>query len=438
MQFRSATAALLLALALVTSRGLGAQVTGGAAPTTTDSTQTGAVRAFLDCNSPRCDFDFMRDQIRWVNWVRDRLFADVQLLVTSLGTGAGGTEFTVNAIGLDKYRGKADTAVVFIPPNESDDNARRALARTFSLLLGPYAAKSPLASRLTMTYAAPAATPGTSGPVRDPWNFWVFRLGANGFANGEKQSNFRHVNLNVSANRVTEAWRISLNSNLGYDESRFDLGEEGQFVNLQRNYGLNSLVVKSLGPHLSAGLAVNASRSDFFNQDLVVRVAPAVEYNFFPYQEFTRRQLTAYYSLGVSSFRYKETTIFDRDQETRPVHNATLNWSARQPWGNVNLNVFGTQYLHDTQRYNYGAGGNINLRITRGLSVNFGGNYSRVADQLYLRKGALDDNQIIARQQALATNYRYFGNFGVSYTFGSIYNTIVNPRFGGSSGGQFF
>ena len=428
---------LPLALALAAPRPLYAQTTGAPAAAS-DSTRTGAVRVFLDCQSPRCDFDFMRDQIRWVNWVRDRLFADVQLLVTSLATGSGGSEFTVNAIGLDRYRGRADTAIVNVPPNESDDNARRALAGTFSLLLAPYAAKSPLASRLTMTYAAPAETPGASGPVRDPWNFWVFRVGANGFANGEKQSNFRYVSLNTSANRVTEAWRISLNANLGYDESRFDLGEEGQFVNLQRNYGVNTLVVKSLGQHWSAGVTASATHSDFFNQDVVVRVAPAVEYNFFPYREFTRRQLTAYYSIGVASFRYKETTIFDRDQETRPVHNATLNWSARQPWGNVNLNLFGTQYLHDTQRFNYGAGGNINLRITKGLSVNFGGNYSRVADQLYLRKGALDDNQIIARQQALATNYRYFGNFGVSYTFGSIYNTIVNPRFGASRGGQEF
>lgn len=432
---------LSLVLALGAPAASNAQTTGAPPTPAPDSTQTGAVRVFLDCHSHRCDFDFMRDQIRWVNWVRDRLFADVQLLVTSLNTGSGGSEFTVNAIGLEKYRGRADTAVVFIAPNESDDNARRALARTFSLLLAPYAAKTPLASRISMTYAAPAVSAGTSGPVRDRWNFWVFRIGANGFANGEKRSNFRFLNLNTSANRVTEAWRISLNSNLGYNESRFDLGNEGKFVNLQRNYGVNALVVKSLGPHWSAGLSAEAEHSDFFNQDVVLSVAPAVEYNVFPYKEFTRRQLTAYYSLGVSSFRYKETTIFDRDEETRPVHNATLNWSARQPWGNVNLNLFGTQYLHDTRRYNYGAGGNINLRITKGLSLNFGGNYSRVADQLYLRKGTLDDNQIIARQQALATNYRYFGNFGVSYTFGSIYNTIVNPRFGGSRGGggvEFF
>jgi hypothetical protein len=42
--------------------------------------------------------------------------------------------------------------------------------------------------------------------------------------------------------------------------------------------------------------------------------------------------------------------------------------------------------------------------------------------------------------RALATGYRYFANVGLSYTFGSIYNTVVNPRFQsfGSQGGGFF
>ncbi len=393
----------------------------------------GAIRVYLDCQSSRCDFDFMRDQLRWVNWVRDRMFADVQLLVTSLATGSGGSEFTVNAIGLEKYRGHADTAVVFIQPNEADDVARRSLARTFSLLLAPYAAKTELASRLSISYAAPSATSEAAKPARDRWNFWTYRIGTNGYTSGEKRSSFRFFNLNLSANRVTAAWRASFNTNLGYEENSYDLGEEGKFLNLQRNYGANALIVKSANEHWSVGVTGGANHSDYFNQDLAARIAPAVEYNVFPYKEFTRRQLTANYSLGVSHFRYTELTIFDRERETRPVQNLTVGWSARQPWGSVNMRVYGTQYLHDLNRYNYGTSGFINLRVTKGLSVNFGGNFSRVADQLYLRKGELDDNGIIARQRALATNYRYSGNFGVSYTFGSIFNTIVNPRFGGSN-----
>jgi hypothetical protein len=167
-----------------------------------------------------------------------------------------------------------------------------------------------------------------------------------------------------------------------------------------------------------------------------LRVMPALEWNLFDYKEFTRRQLTAYYAVGVGSYQYKETTIYDRLSETRPLHSLNIAWNARQPWGSVNWSVFGSQYLHNTRFNSYGTSGFLDLRIAKGLSFNVGGNYSRVNDQLYLVRGQLSDNQVIARQQALATNYRFFLNFGMSYTFGSIYNTVVNPRFGGTRGNQ--
>ena len=100
-----------------------------------------------------------------------------------------------------------------------------------------------------------------------------------------------------------------------------------------------------------------------------------------------------------------------------------------------NMSVFGSQYLHNLSYNSYGVGGFVDLRIAKGLAFNIGGNYSRVNDQLSLRRGQLSDNQVIARQQQLATNFRYFINFGLSYTFGSIFNSVVNPRFGGGGGG---
>jgi hypothetical protein len=39
------------------------------------------------------------------------------------------------------------------------------------------------------------------------------------------------------------------------------------------------------------------------------------------------------------------------------------------------------------------------------------------------------------RRQQLATRYSYFTSFGLTYTFGSIYNNVVNPRFGNNGGG---
>jgi hypothetical protein len=35
----------------------------------------------------------------------------------------------------------------------------------------------------------------------------------------------------------------------------------------------------------------------------------------------------------------------------------------------------------------------------------------------------------------LQTGFRYFGSFGLTYTFGSPFNNVVNPRFGGGGGG---
>ncbi len=434
-------ASLVLVLScVVAAHAVSAQATPGPTPgaAVRDTARVSAVRVYLDCQTRGCDFDFMRDQIRWSTWVRDRLFADVQLLVTSLRTGSGGSEYTIEAIGLDRFKGRADTAQVFTNPNDADDVVRRQLSRTFSLLLAPYAAKTPLAARLSMAYTEPAGGGASALPVKDRWNSWVYRLSANGYANGEKQAQSRSVNFNTSANRITAAWKLNLGTNVGYDESRYDLGSDGVFLSLQRNYGGSALAVKSFGEHWSAGLNGGASYSDYFNQALSVRLAPAVEYDLFPYKEFTRRQLTFYYQVGVTSFRYKERTLYGELRETRPLHNGTVSWNAKQAWGSLNINVFGSQYLHDLARYSYGVGGNIDLRIAKGLSIFFGGRYSRVADQLYLTQSGLTDQQIIARQQALATNYRYFGNFGLSYTFGSIFNNIVNPRFGGSRGQEFF
>ena len=36
---------------------------------------------------------------------------------------------------------------------------------------------------------------------------------------------------------------------------------------------------------------------------------------------------------------------------------------------------------------------------------------------------------VLLRRRALLTGFQYFTHFGVSYTFGSIYNNVVNPRF---------
>jgi hypothetical protein len=70
--------------------------------------------------------------------------------------------------------------------------------------------------------------------------------------------------------------------------------------------------------------------------------------------------------------------------------------------------------------------------LFKGFSVNFFGEFLRTRDQIYLPRGQASTEEILLRQRQLLTGYQYFADFGFSYTFGSIFNNIVNPRFGGS------
>ena len=71
----------------------------------------------------------------------------------------------------------------------------------------------------------------------------------------------------------------------------------------------------------------------------------------------------------------------------------------------------------------------IEIRIAKGLEFNIGGSASIIHDQLNLVKGEATTEEILLRIKELETSYQYFIFFGISYTFGAIYNNVVNPRF---------
>ena len=78
--------------------------------------------------------------------------------------------------------------------------------------------------------------------------------------------------------------------------------------------------------------------------------------------------------------------------------------------------------------------GSTEVNLFKGLSFNMLARYDKVNDQLSLRKGTASTEEILLRQRQLGTDHSYSFAVGVSYSFGSIFNTVVNPRFGGSGG----
>ena len=390
--------------------------------------RTDPPRVFLDC-AARCDEDFFRDQITLVDYVRDRRDADVHVILTSQPTGGGGLEYTVQFIGAGRFPGVNQTLTYAAPESSTADERRSALAEVLKRGLVRYIAETGVAERIAISFTPQPAVDAKTDGAGDPWNLWVFRTTVTGTFSGESLTSGRSVRLGASASRTSEAWRLSMSSTASYRDDRFDLGEQ-TFRSISRAVALNTLAVKSLTSHWSAGVVASASSSTFLNYDLRVRAAPGLEYNVFPYSQSTRRMLTLQYTVGVNSFDYREETIFGRLSERLVDHRLAVLLTLVRPWGSAATEATLLQFVGKPDKYNLGIVAQSNVRIAKGLSLNAFVTISRTRDQLYLPKADATLEAILVRQQQLATSYRYSTAFGVTYTFGSIFNNIVNPRFG--------
>ena len=412
-------------------------LSAGRAPAQSPTNQ-GRLQVFLDCPTYLCDFDFLRTEITFVDYVRERTAADVHVLVTTQNTGGGGTEYGVTLVGQRRFTGSQDTLRYNATQANSQDVTRRGFAQVLKLGLVRYAMQTDAAPLLGVTFAAPSVGAAPAAPTVDPWNYWVYSLSANGNTSRERQQQFSSLRGNVSADRVTEAWKINLSGNENYNESKFRLDDTTEFATIRRSYGLNALVVKSLTAHWSAGVRAGASSSSFLNQKRAYRFTPSVEWDLFPYKESTRHQLRLEYGVGLRAFQYNDTTIFNKLSETLPFHVLSASYSQKQTWGSVSAGGSASNYLNDPSKRNTSVFVQTDLRIFKGLSVNFFTNYSNIADQIFLKKARSTTGDVLLQQQQQATSYsfQFFG--GLRYSFGSLLNNVVNPRFGGGGGDFFF
>ncbi|MGD0782649.1 MAG: gamma-glutamyltransferase, partial [Candidatus Aminicenantales bacterium] len=164
-------------------------------------------------------------------------------------------------------------------------------------------------------------------------------------------------------------------------------------------------------------------------------LAPAIEYDVFPYSESTRRQLRILYRIGFTYNRYIEETVFDTTSDSLFNQALSATLSMAEPWGNVEVSVEGSNYLKDFKYNRLRFSANLSLRIWKGLALTVDGRYTEVHDQLALRKGDVTIDELLLRRTELATEYSYSLSVGFSYAFGSVYSNVVNPRFGGGFGG---
>ena len=392
-----------------------------------------APRVFIDCDY--CDIEYIKTEITFVNYVRDRKEAQVHVLITVQSTGAGGVEYTMHFSGQQEFAGMDDVQKFCSNQTQTSDEIRQGQVRVLKMGLMRYVARTPIAEKVGIVFQEKVKP--TS--VVDKWNFWVFSLSARtSHERTEIDGTTDYFSGSVSANRVT--------AGMEDPDERVYLPERRP-VHLRGRDDRERLQVEELfrarGQEPGRALVgrrvyLGVSTSTYNNLKLSVQPAPAIEYDVFPYSQSTRRQFSFLYRLNFQAAKYYEETIYGKRSESLWNESLSVTFSLKEKWGTIYAGLAGAHYFHDFSKNHLEFSGEISLRLLKGLSLEVYGSYSMIHDQISLPKGQATIEQVLLRRTMLETNYSYYLGVGLSFTFGSIYSNVVNPRFSGGSSGMIY
>ena len=388
------------------------------------------VKIFLDCN--RCDQEFLRQNLGNVQFVRDQDLGDVHIFVVTQRNGAGGRSYDMDFIGKKDLETINYKLSFSTDANMTRDDVRRRVMQYLKLGLVRFWIARGTIDDVVVNVPSPVSEEEKI-EEKDPWNYWLFRVGANGNFNGQEQRQRSNLNFNFSARRVTEKNKFSLFARYGENRSTFtfinDEEEEEDFVVFNNSKRINVNDIISINDHWSYGFFGSIGTSTFQNFNLFWTFRPAIEYSFFNYEDSAKKQLTISYRNGIRYNDYIERSVFAQDEEYLWEHGLQLGGRLNQEWGNLNAEVSFNQFLEDTELYAVNFFLGTSVRLFKGFNFNVSGSYSITRNQVNIPGGDLTVEELLLQQQQLQSGFDYFVNVGFSYAFGSIYNTIVNPRF---------
>jgi len=280
-----------------------------------------SVNVFVDC--PFCDIDYIKTNVNFVNFVRDRKEADVHILITRIRAGNGGKEYTLDFIGQRKYEKINNRLNFFTQKDSTDDDIREEMVRNLKLGLVLYLSSTPVSKILDIKIDNKKVD--KIPQPDDKWDYWVFNVGLRFYSQGEALRGTTSVRSNFSINRVTEESKLRVGLSLNNRYNYYQIESE-KVRNTVINKSIQSVYVRSVNDHWSVGAWFSYENSSYKNYVYNISPQPAVEYNFFPYSESTRRQLRVLYRVGPSINKYFEETVYGKLAETvwKQVVNVTL------------------------------------------------------------------------------------------------------------------
>jgi len=374
------------------------------------------------------DIPFLTNEIDFALFVSEKDLALVVIKIEEKPAASGGKEFIITYSGQKELIGISDELSYVPQPGETEENTKQRLATILEIALIKYAARTPVGENISIKYSH---TEEQVAAVKDKWNYWLFSLNFHFSLNREKSLKGNSLSGGLSARRITDEWKMRANVNTSYDENIFDMEEIGlSYKNITRNHNFNGLLVKSISDHWSVGAFVEASQETYYNNKFSFELAPAVEYNIFPYIESERRSFTFLYKLGYIYRKYWEETIYGKMNEGLVQTSLRADVEIIKTWGRIESSLTGSAYLKDFAKNRLRWDFEIGVRLFKQLTFDIEWRVSMIHDQIFLEKGGASFEEVLLRRKRLETRYDYSLEFGFGYSFGSLISDVVNPIFG--------
>ena len=388
------------------------------------SDSTALPNLFIECDF--CDVSYQRREIDFMNHVRDQADADVFILITSQFTASRGRAYRLAFEGQNEFAGIAQNLSHTSQQSETDDERRAGLVQVIKMGLMPYLAQTDQVRQFEIDYAGMNTSRIGLGQD-DPWNNWVFNVFVGGDASAEESQDRFGFDLGAGARRITEAFKFDADFDLDVSQQKFER-DSGSIRSTSRSIDLDLDLIKSLDDHWSYGVISGYYQSIFRNTKAGFFASPAIEYNIYPWDESDRRQITFAYFASVRKVTYFDLTIFDKLGETFFSESVRVQFNFEQPWGEIFAQIEASHLFQDFSKNRVDMFAFMDIRITKGLTLFLSGGAELIHDQLFLRKGDATLEEVLLRQRRLRTDFEVSGRIGLRFTFGSIYNNVVNPR----------
>ena len=378
-------------------------------------------KAYIDC---RCDESYLKQQTSFLEYVRDQDLADIEIFILDVRNASGSRSFEIKIDGNNFFEDISSNAFVDGNPNDTSSSQRDRLLDELKVALIPFLKSKKYNYDLKVDVKS---NTNDAYDVDDKWKNWIFQLSGSYDSDEEESRKTNRYEVEFEIDKVTEDWRIGIDLSRNESNRKF-FNDDDVYISNRKTTSLRGRVVRSISNHFSAGAIFGAYQNTYENIDLNSYIAPAVEYSFFPYEDVLSKEITLAYRIGTGKRNYIQKTIYGFEKQRLTSQTLTLNIKFRQKWGNISSYINATQFLNDGSKKRFSLRSDLDIRVFEGLAVRLSGNINLIREQYSLAAGNTSIEDLLLQQRQIATDYKTGFSVGLSYTFGSKYNSIINTR----------